>query len=437
MKPFILLLSILLIACQPSKPEDVVTDDGRYDTIRETTDLYMSKLTELKNFNGVVLLKKQGQVILNKAYNFSSDSASSLFVSEEGQFDLRSVAKLFAKVSLVNLEQDRKLNKELPLDSFVPDFPRGEEITVQHLMNHSSGLPRELAENDLKPIDMTPEDVIRLAASEPLEFEPGTNSQYSNVGYQLLYYIIGRAHGSSFVDYLRDTYFGPLNMTHSGSNFDDPKGSKTQYAYGHYLKETDSIVCECSFPDDEMRMGNLYSTTGDLDSFLSSLDSTRHKEIMVDGIISQAGGTRGKRAYVERNFKEDYSIIFLANFDDLPFERLVQDLQNIVMNKEVRIPKEVNRTSTEVTASILKKYEGTYDVIDAGHLMLTIKLQNDSLFLYQKGKNNGVLYPESETVFYGDPSSEESIEFAKDSLGDFYMLVDFQGVQWKGIRVDE
>jgi hypothetical protein len=294
-----------------------------------------------------------------------------------------------------------------------------------------------LAENDLKPIDMTPEDVIRLAAAEPLEFEPGTNSQYSNVGYQLLYYTIGRAHGSSFVDYLRDTYFGPLNMTHSGSNFDDPKGSKTQYAYGHYFKETDSIVCECSFPDDEMRMGNLYSTTGDLDSFLSSLDSTRHKEIMVDGIISQAGGTRGKRAYVERNFKEDYSIIFLANFDDLPFERLVQDLQNIVMNKEVRIPKEVNRTSTEVTASILKKYEGTYDVIDAGHLMLTIKLENDSLFLYQKGKNNGVLYPESETVFYGDPSSEESIEFAQDSLGDFYMLVDFQGVQWKGIRVDK
>jgi hypothetical protein len=158
---------------------------------------------------------------------------------------------------------------------------------------------------------------------------------------------------------------------------------------------------------------------------------------MVDGIISQAGGTRGKRAYVERNFKEDYSIIFLANFDDLPFERLVQDLQNIVMNKEVRIPKEVNRTSTEVTASILKKYEGTYDLIDAGHLMLTIKLENDSLFLYQKEKNNGVLYPESETVFYGDPSSEESIEFAKDSLGDFYMLVDFQGVQWKGIKVSE
>ena len=359
MKNFIVILSVLLLACQPSKSEDVVTDDRRYDTIRETTDLYMSKLTELKNFNGVVLLKKQGQVILNKAYNFSSDSASSFFVWKESQFDLRSVAKLFAKVSLVNLEQDRKLNKETALDSLIPGFPRGDEITVVHLMNHNSGLPRELAETNLKPIDMTPEDVIRLAAAEPLEFEPGTNSQYSNVGYQLLYYIIGRAHGSSFVDYLRETYFAPLNMTQSGSNFDDPKGSKTQYAYGHYLKEADSIICVCSFPDDEMRMGNLYSTTGDLDSFLSSLDSTKHKEIMVDGIISQAGGTRGKRAYVERNFKEDYSIIFLANFDDRPFERLVMDLQQQVMNKEVRIPKEVKRTSTEVMASMLNKYAGT------------------------------------------------------------------------------
>ena len=73
--------------------------------------------------------------------------------------------------------------------------------------------------------------------------------------------------------------------------------------------------------------------------------------------------------------------------------------------------------------------------VEAGHLVLTLRLENDSLRVYQKGQYNGVIYPESDRVFFGDPHSKESLEFEPDGAGGYYILMDFQGVQWKGDKI--
>ena len=437
MKHLILLISLLLVAYSSPEMQILTSSEGELDSIHDEADRYLTKLTELEEFNGAVLLKKEGEIVLKKAYNLSSDTSSTLYVTNLSQFDLRSVAKLFAKISLLDLSNENRLRLDDPVSKYLPDFPEGDRITLDMLMKHSSGLPRELSEGPMRPIEMKSEDVIRLASNEDLEFDPGSQNQYSNVGYQLLYYIIGQLHGSSFSAYLKDTYFSPLQMEHTGSNFNDPEDNKNEYAFGHYVQEGRGIQCECDFQEDEMQMGNLYSTVDDLDLFLSFLDNPRYDELLVDGSISHAGGTRGKRAYVERNLTDNYTIVFLTNYDKIPFEKLVRDLQNLLMGQKVILPKRVYRTATHVAPGILKKYTGTYDIADAGHLTLSIKFENDSLYLYQKGTKNGVLYPETDSVFFGDPSSEESIEFVKDSLGDYYMLLDFQGVRWKGMKISE
>lgn len=115
-----------------------------------SADTYFTKLTELGNFNGVVLLKKGEEIILKKAYNMQSDRASRLYVNENSQFDLRSIAKLFAKLSVIQLEAERKLSKEDKLSHFIPDFPNADKISINHLMTNTSGLPRSF-ENSEKP----------------------------------------------------------------------------------------------------------------------------------------------------------------------------------------------------------------------------------------------------------------------------------------------
>jgi CubicO group peptidase (beta-lactamase class C family) len=427
MKKIILLIfTIILISCS-KKSKQVELKDA---------ELYFTKLTELDDFNGVVLLKKNNEVFMSKAYNMSSDSTSTLFVNLNSQFDLRSIAKLFAKLSVILLEKEGKLSRNDKLSKFLPNFPNADQITIHHLMTNTSGLPRSFEPSSKSYIELSPDEVVALASKSKLEFEPGEKGLYSNIGFQLLYYTIGKVTNSTFEDYVNQGFFEPLGMLNSGSNFYKGKDRKQHYAFGHYDKN-DEIVCECTFPDDEMKMGNLFSTVDDLNKLLSSLDPVVYQDILHDSIISHAGGTRGKRAYIERNFEDNYTLIFLANYDGIPFEQLVKDLQSIIKGEPVIMPESINRTAIQLKPEILKQYEGTYDLVDAGHILLDIRFENDSLFLYQKEKNNGAILPESKTVFFSDPTKKESIEFVENEKGTFDMLIDFQGVQWKGKNVTQ
>lgn len=157
---------------------------------------------------------------------------------------------------------------------------------------------------------------------------------------------------------------------------------------------------------------------------------------MEDNTIAHAGGTKGKRAYVERNFKDEYQIIFLSNYDAIPFEKLVTDLQKIMRGEKVKMPKKVSRKAIDLNPNILESYQGTYDLVEAGHIVISFKLENGKLNAYQNGSNNGTIYAESPTVFFAEATSEESIEFVTEANGEVYVLIDFQGVRWKGIKIE-
>lgn len=429
---YLILLSILSFSnCKNDESNNTVL--AKNSPIAKTANTYFTKLTELNQFNGVVLIRKNNTLLLHKAYNTKAWENKSLNVSTTSQFDIRSVSKLFAKASINKLVKAKKLDLNENIHKYVPEFPEKHQITLKHLINHTSGLPRELSTQ--KPsIHLSQEDIIKIASKEKLEFKPGTKEQYSNVGFQLIYYIIGQTQKSTFINYLENNYFNPLHMNQSGSNFLESKNEKHNYAYGHYIKN-DSLICDCKFPDDEIIVGNIFSTSSDLDAFLNILDDSTYSSLKHNKTISHAGGTRGKRAYIERNFEKDYQFVFLTNIDMIPFDKIVKNLRNILINKDIKMPEKVNRNSISVNKDILKKYEGTYDLKDAGHILLNIKLVGHQLHLFQKGVDKGILFPETETIFFADSKSEESIEFKKDETGKYYILIDFQGVQWKGTLI--
>lgn len=223
-------------------------------------DTYIIKLTELKQFNGTVLLKKGDSIVLKKAYNLQNNESNTLYVSTESQYDLRSIAKLFAKVKLHEWETEGTLNLSTPLSTHIPNFPKGDSITIKQLLNHSSGLPREFSSTTKPPVEMSATDIVEQAKKENLEFRPGTKTQYSNVGFQLVYYLVGQLSNNSYANAMRHSFFNPLDMNRSGSHFNDAIQNKTHYAFGHYLDDNKHIVCECSMPSDDMQLGNLYST---------------------------------------------------------------------------------------------------------------------------------------------------------------------------------
>ncbi|SMG38743.1 Beta-lactamase [Marivirga sericea] len=427
----LLLVSLTFVFCkEEGKSNKKVPQPESFSII----NTYMSALTELKQFNGVLLVEDSAGHVFSKAYNIETEIPT-LKVSVLHQFDLRSIAKLFAKASLVKLEHEEKIAFDQKLSDFFPEFPRGDEITIDQLMHHQSGLGRELSNFDENTAELSPEEVISLIHQEELEFEPGTDTRYSNLGFQLLYKIIGDAAGGTYADYLRNNFFAPLGMTNSGSHYLNPKGQLNNNAFGHTEKnDSIQIVGE---DESDMQQGHTYSTVEDMKKFLDFITENKiYHELAEDSIITHAGGSKGKRAWVYANLSKGYKIVFLANYDNIPFSNLTKDLIAIMEGNEVEIPKEVNRKAVEISESILKKYAGTYDFVDAGHIMISIKFENGQLKAYQKGEFAGDLIPENDSTFFWDAKSKESFIFTNDEEGNQKALMDFQGVRWDGVLIE-
>lgn len=135
-------------------------------------------------------------------------------------FDLASVTKVLGTTAAAMVLYERGLlDLEVPVVGVLPEF-RGEdlrrdEITIRHLLTHSSGLP---AYEKLFLRAQTREELLREASSVPLKNPPGTHAEYSDIGFILLGVALERMAGESLDRFCQSEIFGPLGMTHTAFN---------------------------------------------------------------------------------------------------------------------------------------------------------------------------------------------------------------------------
>jgi CubicO group peptidase (beta-lactamase class C family) len=92
------------------------------------------------------------------------------------------------------------------LSKYIPDFTRGDEVTLRQLLNHTSGIHDYLNEPDIlnrATNATTTEAIIEEIKKYPYDFNPGTKWSYDNSGYRLLGYIVEKVSGQSYGDFLR------------------------------------------------------------------------------------------------------------------------------------------------------------------------------------------------------------------------------------------
>ena len=109
------------------------------------------------------------------------------------KFRIASISKLFTEVAILKLVENSKLSLDDKIIKYIPDYPRGNEITIEYLLSHRSGIPHlnNFSNYDsLSKFSYTASDVIELFKYKPLDFNPGEKYRYSNSGYVLLAYII-------------------------------------------------------------------------------------------------------------------------------------------------------------------------------------------------------------------------------------------------------
>ena len=171
-----------------------------------------------------VLVMKDGDVLLQKGYGYADVKTKKPVDPSATIFRLASISKLFTWVSVMQLEEQGKLNLDTDVNQYLdfairPAFNK--PITLRNLMTHTGGF--EETADDI--IITEPKKTITLRdyliRNQPMRiFPPGQIPAYSNYGVGLASYIVQRVSGEPFEQYVREHIFAPLAMTHS--SFDQP-----------------------------------------------------------------------------------------------------------------------------------------------------------------------------------------------------------------------
>jgi CubicO group peptidase (beta-lactamase class C family) len=103
------------------------------------------------------------------------------------KFQIASLTKSFTAMLIMQLVNEGKLDLKKPISTYLPDYPTeyASKINIHNLLTHT-GIPN--VKSDIKANRL--EDMVNQFANEPLNFEPGTNFDYSNSGYTFLGLII-------------------------------------------------------------------------------------------------------------------------------------------------------------------------------------------------------------------------------------------------------
>ena len=135
-------------------------------------------------------------------------------VTERTIFQSGSLGKMFTATAVMLQVEDGKLALSDPLTKFFPGAPATwQNITVRHLLTHTSGIPDYTTDAFDYRKDYTEDELAKLAFATTLEFPPGSRWNYSNTGYALLGFIVGKVAGKHYGEVLAERVFKPIGMT--------------------------------------------------------------------------------------------------------------------------------------------------------------------------------------------------------------------------------
>jgi CubicO group peptidase (beta-lactamase class C family) len=205
---FAMVLSVALNAQTVSKPnKQLIT---AFDSILQK---------EFKaNEPGVsVIVVKKGEVLYKKGYGMA-DMELNVPVNAEMIFRIGSITKQFTAVAILQLADKGKLSLADPITKYIPDYAIKEPITIEQLLNHTSGIKSYTNVDSFwaqMRTELAPRQIIKLTEKDTLEFKPGTKWNYNNTGYVILGYIIEKVAGVGYETYVQQNLFAPTGMKNS------------------------------------------------------------------------------------------------------------------------------------------------------------------------------------------------------------------------------
>jgi CubicO group peptidase (beta-lactamase class C family) len=247
-------------------------------------DAYVAAQMDKHWIPGVALAVIEGdEVRYVKGYGVDGGGAP---ITPQTPMFIGSQSKSFTALAIAQLMEAGKLKLNDPVRKHLPWFAVADEaasaqITINHLLHHTSGLS-ESGFGVVLPDDTTSEAAVRALAQARLTAPVGQKHQYFNLGYNVLAYLVEVIGGQPYADYIAEHILHPLGMTHSTAdlqNLDEfPRGFNRFFGFPFPSRQ--------HVPDYEIGAGYIVSTADDLARYAMAMKAAASGRD--NGLISPA-----------------------------------------------------------------------------------------------------------------------------------------------------
>lgn len=406
-------------------------------------DALMASLIQADAPGAAVLVLQNGQIVYRKGYGLAQLETKEK-VTPGTAFEIASTSKQFTAMAVMMLAERGRLSLDDPLSRFFPEFPPyAKQITVRHLLHHTSGLVDILNPQWYrKGYEPSSKELLKRMAREPnVNFSPGEKFEYNNAGYMLLALIVEKASGQTFARFMQENIFKPLDMTNTFI-YDETKPKTAHMAVSYALIENNFKAFENTSDRFIFGAKGVISTLDDLLKWEQALETEKLvkaatlKEAFTSGklnngmttlygfgwyvnqengldVIEHAGGYLGYRAIIKRYPSAHTTIFLLSNNATIEPTPLAHKIAAIYLSGQMK-----QAVGQKLEAQLLKEYVGQYEGDPAvmQNLLIDITLENEELYITSPIKPKTKLLAQSETLFNIEGTAS-NVTFNRDEKG--------------------
>ena len=406
-----------------------------------------------------VLVAKAGKIVYHKAFGMANMELG-VKMQPNNVLEIASITKQFTAVAVLMLVEQGKINLDDDITKFIKDYPtHGHTITVHHLLTHTSGIKSYTSMKGWRELwrkDFTPTEMIDFFKNEPMNFAPGEAYSYNNSAYFMLGYIIEKASGQTYEEFVETNIFGALGMKSSRycSNSEIIKNR----ASGYQKKKDVYVNADYLSMSQPYSAGSLMSTVEDyflwnrairnntlIKKESKALAFTNYKlnngeatdygygwgfdEIFGSPTIEHSGGIFGfstKQIYLPT---EDVLVVLFSNNDSKPSGQLAIKMAAIAVGKPFPTKEDAITVKTEE----LKKFVGVYEFDDKSIRYIT--LEDNQLYSLKKGSERFKIFPIKKNTFtYEDNFA--NIEFVENGK-EIKAFMTSRSYKAEGVKTDK
>ncbi len=364
---------------------------------------------------------KEGKVVYENQTGYA-DVEKQLKPNTNTPYGIGSITKTFTAAMIMKAIEEGKIKHKTLLSDFFPQFENANQITIDQLLSHQSGLYNFTNDSLYSSYYTQPisrKKMLEIIQKYPSVFSPGEKNEYSNTNYVLLSYILEKIYKKPYKDILNEKIIRPLGLKHTYFRGD---GKRENEAFSYIWEGNKWQKMPQTDPSVPMGAGAIVSTPTDLMLFADALfngkiitpkslsNMTEGNSVYRKGLFLMPFGI--KKGFGHTGGIDGFTSVFVYFPDDRIGAAITSNGSNannndiliILLKAAFQMPFQIpSFKQINVPLEKLKTYKGVYGS-DTFPLDIIIRLEGGILKAQATGQSEFPLTAKSENIFVFTPA---------------------------------